>query len=235
MSIVGEPPPSQPSTSRKDVWDKLAIVLPFVSGLLIAGIGGYFTYIYNRQSNRLAELETLQPYIAQLSGPEEVRKTALRIINTFASKEMQLALAEISREGTAQQREVAIAALIAAAAVVFDNSNISDVANGGTSPIVTFSQAQLITSIRTYHWNNAQGAPAGTHMLRRDDGMTFGPWPVVASSGFQGAPNVDWTSKPAVTVPAGRYTVIDSNPSTWSQNTLSGGAGFVTIKATPTN
>src|SRR5438128_8839129 len=31
------------------------------------------------------------------------------------------------------------------------------------------------------------------------------------------------------TVPAGSYTVIDSSPGTWSQNTFSGGKGFTRI------
>jgi hypothetical protein len=32
-----------------------------------------------------------------------------------------------------------------------------------------------------------------------------------------------------VTVPAGRYTVIDSDPGTWSQNADSGGEGHVIV------
>lgn len=36
--------------------------------------------------------------------------------------------------------------------------------------------------------------------------------------------------RPNIVIPAGRYQVIDSDPSTWAQNAASGGKGMVTIK-----
>jgi hypothetical protein len=236
VSIVGEPARSEPSTPKKDVWDKLAILLPFVSGLLIAVVGGVYTYLYNRQASDLATLQTAQSYIEPLTGSEETRQLARQVIGKLATPEMQLALAEITRDGTPAQREAASTALVASVAsvaVVFDNSNISGVANGGVSPVVVFDRPHLIASIRTYHWNGARGATPGTHALKGESGSSFGPWPAVGYSGFQDAPNVDWYSTPNITVPAGRYTVIDSAPATWSQNAMSNGEGFVTIRATP--
>jgi hypothetical protein len=33
-----------------------------------------------------------------------------------------------------------------------------------------------------------------------------------------------------VTLPPGAYTVIDSDPPTWAQNSESGGRGFIVVK-----
>jgi choice-of-anchor C domain-containing protein len=42
-------------------------------------------------------------------------------------------------------------------------------------------------------------------------------------------PNANWIATPNVVIPAGTYTVIDSDPSTWSQNSGSGGQGFAAV------
>lgn len=228
-------PAAEPSPAHKDVWDKLGILLPFLSGLLVSGVGLYFTVSYNQQANRLAELQTMERYIAQLTGPDDAKRLARQVIARFATPEMQKALSELSSEGPAAQRAVARAAQIAAASLIFDNTNIGGVGNEGISPVIALSRPHLIASIGTYHWNNGRGSNPGTLALKREDGMVFGPWPAVATSGFQGAPNVNWESAPNVTIPTGRYTVIDSDPATWSQNEMSSGMGFVRIKATPTD
>ncbi len=42
--------------------------------------------------------------------------------------------------------------------------------------------------------------------------------------------NAYWAAFPLETIPAGTYTVMDSDPSTWSANGESGGAGFVNVR-----
>ena len=114
--------------------------------------------------------------------------------------------------------------------ILFDNFNILAVQNGATSPTFDVPSATTITKIQTYHWNNASGSGStGTISLQADDGTVYGPWVTVGAEGQGGVPNAYWTASPNVTIPAGRYTVIDSDPGTWSQNADSGGVGFVIV------
>jgi len=104
---------------------------------------------------------------------------------------------------------------------VFNNGNVDAVGNGPTSEtVMVLSATTRITKITDYHWNNGQGAPAGSIGLRGPTGQTYGPWPAsLTGKGY-------WVVTPNVVLPAGRYVVIDSDPSTWSQNARSGGAGM---------
>lgn len=116
--------------------------------------------------------------------------------------------------------------------ILFDNQNILAVQNGGTSPTFELSSATVIAKIQTYHWNEASGnRSTGTISLRADDGTVYGPWETAGAEGQGGVPNAYWAASPQVKLPAGRYTVIDSDPSTWSQNADSGGEGFVIVYA----
>jgi hypothetical protein len=44
--------------------------------------------------------------------------------------------------------------------------------------------------------------------------------------GQGGVMDAVWIVRPNTTIPAGTYTVIDSDPGSWSENSISGGAGF---------
>jgi hypothetical protein len=48
-------------------------------------------------------------------------------------------------------------------------------------------------------------------------------------------PNANWTATPNIKLSAGEYTIIDSEPSTWSQNSESGNRGMCTVKGYPWN
>jgi len=114
---------------------------------------------------------------------------------------------------------------------LYNNGNIYTVFNNPTAPTrFVLRQAVVITYINTYHWNNARGSRPGTITLRSSTGQTFGPWQAVGSPGQGGVPNAYWIVKPNARVPAGEYTVVDSEPSTWAQNTGTRGAGMTTIK-----
>lgn len=118
-----------------------------------------------------------------------------------------------------------------AASVLFDNQNLLAVQGGGTSPTFEVPSTSVMVKIQTYHWNPSGNTSTGTISLKADDGSVYGPWETVGNEGQ--VPNVYWAASPNVTLPAGRYTVIDSDPSTWSQNADSGGEGFVIVHAQP--
>lgn len=128
--------------------------------------------------------------------------------------------------------EMPPAALIASQEkTVFDSVNGSGVGNQPTAPATfNFRQPHVITSIMTYHWNDGRGTRAGTIALRDAAGRLFGPWAVAGSPGQGGVPNAVWIATPNVTLPAGEYTIIDSEPSTWSQNSASGNRGMSAVK-----
>ncbi len=46
-------------------------------------------------------------------------------------------------------------------------------------------------------------------------------------------PNANWTCAPNITLPAGAYQIIDSEPATWSQNDQSGGRGMASVRGYP--
>jgi len=118
--------------------------------------------------------------------------------------------------------------------MLFDNGNILAVFNMPTSATqFTLAQASKITFLQTYHWNNAQGSPGGTIGLRDSSGKLYGPWPVNTRPGQGGVPNAYWFTEPNVVLPAGTYTVVDSEPATWSQNSANGGQGMTQVRGIP--
>lgn len=116
------------------------------------------------------------------------------------------------------------------ASAFFDNWNGGGVGDNGQSP--TFStngSTYCVDHIEDYHWNSGNGAAPGTiGLFFTDRSRTLGPWTATATSGQNNAPNVNWsaTPAPAVFVINGTYKIIDSSPTTWSQNAQSGGLGF---------
>ncbi|MBS4058928.1 MAG: hypothetical protein KG029_00885, partial [Bacteroidetes bacterium] len=118
--------------------------------------------------------------------------------------------------------------------VIYDNGNIGGVYNNPTKATVfTINQPHVITLIQNYHWNNAKGSTPGTIGVKSQSGKMYGPWQAKGSPGQGGVPNAYWTVYPNITLPAGTYTVIDSTPSTWAQNSGSNGAGFTRIEGYP--
>jgi hypothetical protein len=117
---------------------------------------------------------------------------------------------------------------------IFSNNNIYGVSNGGTSPVFVLDRPAVITQIMNYHWNNGRGSRLGTIGLRDSSGRLLGTWAVTGSPGQGGVPNANWTATPNVKLPAGEYTVVDSDPATWSQNSQTDGKGMSVIKGRPT-
>jgi len=118
---------------------------------------------------------------------------------------------------------------------IFDNWNKGSVDSNPTdSTSFTISEPQMITYIDTYHWNYGQGTSSGgTITLRKDDGTEYGPWQVETKPGQGGVPNAWWIAYPNEVIPAGTYTIIDSEPETWSKNSESNDGGFSKVEGHP--
>jgi len=116
--------------------------------------------------------------------------------------------------------------------VIFQNFNVAAVANGPTSPTkFTITAGRRISLIQDYHWNSAKGKTPGTIGLQAEDGTIYGPWQAEGSPGQGGVPDAYWTSHPNAEIPAGTYTVVDSDPATWARNSGTNGAGMTMVYA----
>ncbi len=114
--------------------------------------------------------------------------------------------------------------------IIYENGNIWAVSNNPSNPTVfTIDKPVLVKYMYTYHYFN-YGALPGSISLQHEDGTIYGPWDTYGTVGQGDVPNAYWNVKPNVTIKAGKHTVIDSDPSTWSHNSDSGFAGFVLIK-----
>jgi hypothetical protein len=110
---------------------------------------------------------------------------------------------------------------------IYEINTLGAVYNDPTTPtIFTIYDTWLVTEIVNYHWNDAQGAEPGTIALQAEDGTLYGPWQAHTLPGQGGVPNAYWVVNPQVVLPPGTYTVIDSDPSTWAQNSETGGIGI---------
>ena len=118
---------------------------------------------------------------------------------------------------------------------LFNNFNSDGVLTGTLLPPLFATNSAHITEIVTYHWNNGRGATPGTISLRSSFGQIFGPFPARGVSGQGGAPNVNWVAATNVTVPAGYYTVLDSDPYSRSYNARSGNRGFAIVRGSLVN
>lgn len=117
--------------------------------------------------------------------------------------------------------------------VLFDIGDWDGVASGPPNPamfVVPDGSWYRITSISTYHYNWGGGASPGTLALEDALGHVYGPWTADGLSG-----NLDWFVRPDAVIGPGTYTVIDSNPATWSYTTRSGNAGHTRILAEATD
>ena len=89
-----------------------------------------------------------------------------------------------------------------------------------------------IYSLMTYHWNYAQGTQETGTISLLEDNRLLGTWNTSGTEGMYSTPNACWWAYPeALTLTSGHvYTIVDSDPETWSQNGGSGYAGFFEIQ-----
>ena len=114
--------------------------------------------------------------------------------------------------------------------ILYNSWNTNTVDNGPTcSPFFTIDEPMTITYIDTFHWNYGEGAPGGTIGLRDGDGTVHGPWQAESSREGGEVPRGYWIAHPNEVIPAGSYTIEDSDPDTWSQNSESP-CGLATVE-----
>jgi hypothetical protein len=120
---------------------------------------------------------------------------------------------------------------------VFDNFNIYAVSNGPTAPTTfTLAGTTQIAQLITYHWNNGLGAQPGTISLVTPGGLRFGPYLASGVPGQNNVQNAAWVANiVGLVLPAGTYTVVDSQPWTWAQNVQSGYRGFARVYGSATS
>ena len=94
------------------------------------------------------------------------------------------------------------------------------------APMKKDTEPVLITKVRTYHWNDGYGAPAGTISICEDElANVIGTWQAVGRSG-SGRQNVYWEALvDCVMYPGHNYFVKVSDKASWSYNAESEG-GF---------
>ena len=112
---------------------------------------------------------------------------------------------------------------------IWNNGNIDAVQNGPTnSTIFVLTKTTYVTRIENYHYFN-RGVLPGTISIRSRSGQTYGPWSCYGKAGQGAVHNATWVAEPNIQLPAGSYTVIDSDPGTWSYNYRSGNSGFTLV------
>lgn len=116
---------------------------------------------------------------------------------------------------------------------VFAQDVCGGVDNNPPNPTVfTIDQPRTITKIGTYHWNNGKGTQTpGTIGLMGPNWKIYGPWQASGQPGQGGVLNAYWivTLPTGLNLPAGKYTVLDSDSSTWAYNSESDNSGVVSI------
>ncbi len=114
---------------------------------------------------------------------------------------------------------------------IFYNGNIYGVQSGPQNPTeFTFDEPWHIVYMENYHYFN-NGELPGEIGLVHEDGTVYGPWKCVGRVGQGGVENAYWVCYPYVTLKAGKYTVTDSDPDTWSHNSQSNNCGMTRIRA----
>lgn len=113
--------------------------------------------------------------------------------------------------------------------IFFYNCDPGKLYNNPSNPTVfTISQPYLVTEFYNYHYLN-NGKLPGTIGLKDNKETTYGPWQTVGAIGQRNVANAYWVNRPNVIIPPGTYTVIDSDPSTWSQNSGSNNCGMTSL------
>jgi hypothetical protein len=112
---------------------------------------------------------------------------------------------------------------------VLDSGNVYGITKGAKAPTFTLTKPATIAEITDYHYIDGGGPTPGTIGLKGSDGTMYGPWSTTGLDGQGGVKNAFWDAKPNAQVPAGTYTVVDSDPGTWSTNSRAKGLGFSTV------
>ena len=112
---------SKSRSQKKDWWDRFATISTFLSSVVIAVIGLYFTNVYNenqgrrdleaqKDQTRILEMQTIERFIPHLTGDERTKKVALLAITSLGSPELATRFAQLNpSEGTQAAADVIMA------------------------------------------------------------------------------------------------------------------------------
>lgn len=115
--------------------------------------------------------------------------------------------------------------------LVLEVSNPMVVSNGGKPPSFTLTEPRRVREISTYHWNDGKGTAAGGTITLTGPGTTRVFKVARTGDGQGGVPNAVWIVDMDMTLQPGTYTVSDSDPSTWAQNSGTKGLGMTWVRA----
>jgi len=116
--------------------------------------------------------------------------------------------------------------------LIFERNTLGAVDNSPPNPTkFSLDRERTITKIETYHWNHGQGKAPGMIGLQDENSKVIGMWPAEGEPGSRGVADAYWEVRPHVTLPAGEYSILDSDPATWSHNLETGGEGIVWVYA----
>jgi len=146
---------------------------------------------------------------------------------------VQLTATSVSDNNAQATVTITVRATAATVEDIFNNWNLGGVTEPPTTATTfTITASRRITYFDTYHWNHG-GVLPGLLSLRHSDGTVYGPWQATGIPGMGGNTNAIWVCYPDIDIKAGTYTVVDSDPATWSQDGESGGQGFAHLQALP--
>jgi Putative peptidoglycan binding domain len=96
------------SSRKKDIWERLTSLSPFVSGVLIAGVGLYFTVTSQRRQIEINEADLAIKFFPHISSrDEQVRTQAFSVIQAVGGDLLIAKLAPVG--GNAIEPALAIA------------------------------------------------------------------------------------------------------------------------------
>lgn len=105
--------------------------------------------------------------------------------------------------------------------LIFSVEPQGSISNNPPNPTgFSLDRTKTITHIKTYH---SQGQTPGSIGLRDQNGNIIGRW---SASG-----NTYWEAYPYIDLSPGYYIVVDSDPSTWTYGSNSGGRGAAWVYA----
>ena len=117
--------------------------------------------------------------------------------------------------------------------VLATNFNIYTVQNTPSAESTfTVDKTCKIYSLMTYHWNYGSGTQETGTITLLEDGRTLVTWSTSGAEGMYSTPNACWWAYPEnLVLTSGHvYTIVDSDPETWSQNGGSDYAGFFEVQ-----
>lgn len=106
---------------KKDNWDRFSTLSTFLSTVVVAALGLYFTHVYNESQSarehqtqtyqtRILEMQTVEKFIPHLTGDEETKKVALLALTSLGSPEFATRFAKLNpSEGTESAADVIMA------------------------------------------------------------------------------------------------------------------------------